>query len=448
MSIRLRLNLAIALVVAGALAAIIATTLLKAAPRIRAENESIMRLSKEFVETAVESLPGMKNPAQGLEGLLNGLKDLRHVEITLKQIMSSPAGGSAASDSPQRADAGVPRWFMRLVSPPRISESIPVAVDGRQLGQLVISTKSSDEIKEIWDATIELVLYGAAVGAMTIALASLIVSRAVAPVAHLHDALAQLKGGDYEVRVPELGPPEIAAIGSKINALAEALMHERLRNRQLTERIIDIQDAERKELAYELHDELGPHLFAIRAAATAMAGEVAKPQPDRARLASGNRMLLEQIETIQQSNRRVLDRLRPMALAEFGLVAAIERLIAGWREARPDVAITSRLDIPEGCGETVELTIYRFVQEGLTNAFRHAGARRIDVEVAGASTALTARIRDDGAGMPDRLKIGFGLTGMQERISAIGGRFSIRSRAEGGTELSAIIPKSQSGSQV
>lgn len=451
MSVQLRLNLAIALVVALAVAAIVATNILKAAPRIEAENQSIMRLSKEFVETAVDSLKGTHDPGVGMKHLIAGLKTLRHIEIAL--VHEAGEGRSPASP-PGTSDAnGVPGWFLRWVSPPRIVERVDVNVDGRNYGKLIISTKSSDEIEEIWDSTIELVAYGTALGLLAIALASLIVRMAVRPVTELGEALSKLEEGNYEVRVPRAGPPEIAAIGSKLNALAEALGRERQRNQRLTERIIGIQDAERKELAHELHDELGPHLFAIRAGATALRLESAKPSPDRERLEKGSLTLLEQIEVIQRSNRRVLDRLRPVALAEFGLAAAVEHLAADWRKERPDVQITCRIAAPVELSETIELAIYRVVQEGLTNAFRHAGAHHIDVEIASAKVAPSAEgtppagngrivvsVKDDGVGMPADGKTGFGLTGMKERVAAVGGSISFRRRQGGGVAIEAVIP--------
>lgn len=450
MSIQLRLNLAIALVVSLAVAAIIATTILKAAPRISAENQSIMRLSKEFLETAVDSLKGMRDPAIGLENLIEGLRDLRHVEIAL--VRRDATMPELATEPPRTAGGGVPSWFLRWVSPPRIVERLPVDIDGRNYGQLAISTKSSDEIKEIWDSTVELVIHGTALGLLAIGLASLIVKKAVQPVTQLGDALSNLEEGNYEVRVPEAGPPEMAAIGSKLNTLAEALEREQKRNRRLNERIIGIQDAERKELAHELHDELGPLLFAIRAGATALKLESAKAAPDISRLEQGSMTLLEQIEVIQRSNRRVLERLRPVALAEFGLAAAVEHLVASWRKERPEVTVDCRVEIGWELSETVELTIYRVVQEGLTNAFRHAGARCIDVEIApeksasagGSSAAGGGRIlvsvKDDGVGIARDGKSGFGMMGMRERVSAAGGTIDFRGRPEGGLEIVAMIP--------
>lgn len=451
MSIQLRLNLAITLVVAAALGAIIATTILKAGPRIRAENESIMRLSKEFVETAVDSLKGMRDPRAGLGALIDGLKDLRHVEIVLTRGAVSGDPGK----SKQVENGSVPRWFQRLIGQPRMVERLPVDVDGLNYGELVISSKSSDEIREIWDSTQELMIYGALLAVMTIGLASLIVKKAVDPIVQLGEALSKLEEGNYQVRVPAAGPPEIAAIGAKLNALAFVLERERKRNSRLTERMIDIQDVERKELAHELHDELGPHLFTLRAAAAALGQESRKPSPDVQRLVQGSATLVEQIEAIQRTNRRVLERLRPVTLSQFGLAEALEHLATGWRKERPDVALEGRIVGIERLSESVELTIYRVVQEGLTNAYRHSGGKRIGFEVgpAGMAGALASggkennvagmimvRVYDDGTGMrkPDRPS--FGLTGMQERVAAVGGTIEVRHGEGRGVEILAAIP--------
>ncbi len=195
-------------------------------------------------------------------------------------------------------------------------------------------------------------------------------------------------------------------------------------------------------------------MFTLRAAAAALGQESRKASPDTTRLVQGSATLVEQIEAIQRTNRRVLERLRPVTLSQFGLAEALGNLAAGWRKERPDVVLDGRVTGLERLSESVELTIYRVVQEGLTNAYRHSGAKRIGFEVApagmpgtpsSAADSKTAgmilvRVHDDGAGMrkPDRAS--FGLTGMQERVAAVGGTIEIREGQGRGVEIIAGIP--------
>jgi two-component system sensor histidine kinase UhpB len=157
--------------------------------------------------------------------------------------------------------------------------------------------------------------------------------------------------------------------------------------------------------------------------------------------------MMEQINALQQFNRRVLERLRPVGLAELGLRQALESLSRLWRESRPDVKIETTISPSLGVtGETADLTIYRIVQEALTNVFRHAGATSVNVviepvEQAGHDGRGCARVRvsDNGRGMAPGQKLGFGLVGMRERILALGGTLSVVS-SDGGLTVEALVP--------
>ena len=131
-------------------------------------------------------------------------------------------------------------------------------------------------------------------------------------------------------------------------------------------------------IAHELHDEFGPHLFALRASAAVLAKKLGD-DPSAGAAASA---IEAQVEALQGQNRRILADLRPAALEELGLAEALEALVADWRRAEP--AVTVALDADprvEAMSERASLMAYRFVQEAMTNAFRHAGATRIDVSL-------------------------------------------------------------------
>ncbi len=162
---------------------------------------------------------------------------------------------------------------------------------------------------------------------------------------------------------------------------------------------------------------------------------------------------------IQSKNRRVLHKLRPMGLDEFGLKAKLKSLVALLQEDHLEMTIN--LDVDDAvshCDETSNLTIYRVVQEGLTNALKHAQASVIDVgvEIANAPGAPAAvqtpgqgvvrvTICDDGRGFPDGMKPGYGIAGMSERVRATGGDIKIGSRGSGGVALEARIPVALEG---
>jgi two-component system sensor histidine kinase UhpB len=282
----------------------------------------------------------------------------------------------------------------------------------------------------------------------------IMIAHLLRPIKDVGDALMVLDAGRYDVAVPEKGPPEIADICRKLNRFAGTLERTIRENRRLTERLISVQDEERKELARELHDELGPYLFAIKAAVTVIDTEVKRSGADNSKLQDASATLFASTETIQRVNRRVLAKLRPLGLDEFGIQAKLNSLIALLRQSHSNVAINLTVadDMPE-CDETTNLTVYRLVQEGLTNAFKHSAASAIDVIVEPVGTAqlpasmrepvqrvIRVTVADDGKGLPENLKPSYGIAGMTERVWATGGEIKLSNRMSGGTSLEAWIP--------
>jgi two-component system sensor histidine kinase UhpB len=278
----------------------------------------------------------------------------------------------------------------------------------------------------------------------------MVVSRALTPLEALSQAMARIEAGSYDARVAPGGAPELAAICGKLNHLAATLGEAVEDKRQLAERAVSLQDLERKEIARELHDEFGPYLFALRAHAGALVRLSEGPEPDADALRRHGGAILEQVNALQQFNRRVLEKLRPVGLAELGLHQALEALLRLWGESHPDVAIETTISRALGeTGETADLTIYRVVQEALTNVFRHAEATAVNVTIEpaeqpkvtqGIRDCALVRVRDNGRGLKPGHRLGLGLIGMRERILALGGSLTVAS-GDGGVTVEALIPK-------
>jgi two-component system sensor histidine kinase UhpB len=216
--------------------------------------------------------------------------------------------------------------------------------------------------------------------------------------------------------------------------------------RQLAGRLVSLQDSERKEVASELHDEFGPYLFALRAHVSSLEAAIGGEGADAKVLLRQCRAMTEQLGALQQVNRQILERLRPVGLADLGLGEALNRLIGMWRQAHPGVSLDLSVSLPSpgALDETTELTIYRVVQEALTNVFRHAGASSVGVSIAplnsdaGQST-IRVEVRDNGSGLPTDYKSGLGTIGMRERVAALGGSVSMNSTPEG-LVIEALVP--------
>jgi signal transduction histidine kinase len=243
-----------------------------------------------------------------------------------------------------------------------------------------------------------------------------------------HDKLGHdVRFTDTDLRLAET----FAARGALAVDLSERIARDSLR------RVVEAQELERRRLARELHDETGQALTSILLGLKALEEKL---DDEHSRAAAGE--LRELVVATLQDVRRLAVELRPSALDDFGLVAALERLTASISEQtgiRIDFApalATERLP------EEVETALYRIVQESLTNVVKHAQARNVSVLLALKSGAVKAMIEDDGRGFDpaERAAEGFGLVGMRERLGLLGGRLEVESSEGAGTTIAAEVP--------
>lgn len=439
LSLRARINLLLACVLVLGLAINIARLAVEAGPRISAEDDSVLRLARELVQGTVAGLDKAADADAQLDRIVADLSRLRHISIVRHDGRGATGPDAGAPDD--IGVAGAPAWFGRLVHPRRTSISIPVAIDETPRS-LVITSHPDDEMREIWDGIVTQLEVGVAIAAALFVVISLVIGRALAPLQALSRAMTEMEAGHYGARVAPGGAPELAAICTRLNHLAGVLEGALEDRRRLAERMVSLQDRERKQIAHELHDEFGPTLFALRAHAGALARLPDRPPGDA--VTRHGAAILAQVDALQQFNRRILERLRPVGLAEFGLREALGALLRMWQEAHPDMRIAMTLSEALGdTGETVDLTIYRIVQEALTNVFRHAEATAVDIVIAAIerpADGVVVRVRDNGRGIAAGNRLGLGLTGMRERVSALGGTLTVTSDAAGVT-VHAVIPR-------
>jgi two-component system sensor histidine kinase UhpB len=450
LSLRARINLLLALVLTLGLAVNIARLVLDAAPRVQAEDQSVIRLAREFIATLVAGLNDTPDPDARLGQIVQDLNRLRHVSVTWQN--DGVEAGRLTND--RSTDDGephsVPAWFVALVHPEKTAVNVPISTKGKP-GSLLITSHPNDEMAEIWDGIVTQLQVGSAIAIVLFLITSTVVSRALSPIQKLSEAMTKIESGDYDTRVRPDGPPELAAICDKLNHLATVLGDAVDDKRRLAERVVSLQDVERKEIARELHDEFGPYLFALRAHASALTRIADADEPNVQAARKHGNAILEQVNALQQSNRRVLEKLRPVGLTELGLREALGALLRLWGESHPGVVIETAISQSLGeTGETADLTIYRTIQEALTNVFRHASATCVNVTIepaellsgptrAGRGGALV-RVRDNGSGLRRDHRLGLGLTGMRERILALGGTLTVASGDDGVT-VEAVVPK-------
>src|SRR5256884_110708 len=205
--------------------------------------------------------------------------------------------------------------------------------------------------------------------------------------------------------------------------------------RQLNETL----EEEIKRIAYAVHDEAGQLLVAVHLALA----EVARELPERQKEQMGR--IEELLNQVEKQLRRYSHELRPTVLDDLGWIPAI-RFLAEGVSKRANLPIHIKVAFAGRLPSTTEIALYRVVQEALTNAVKHAKASNIWVRAWRDDFVLCCSIRDDGAGFDvhavqsDCKRRGLGLTGMRERVSAIGGTVRIESRRGQGTELLIRLP--------
>jgi two-component system sensor histidine kinase UhpB len=233
--------------------------LFQASERTRAETQSAMRLSKEFVAATLARSPEAPD-ADAVKTLVASLQHLRHVRAGVGE---PSLAASIQNEANTQSEA--PRWFRALISAPVETAAIPIAMKGGRMESIILAADPEDEIDEVWIGARDHALAGGLMALLAIGVTRLLVGRAMRPLGVAGATLTKLEAGDYSARAEGDGPPEIRDLNAKINSLAEALDGLNRANGDLMERVFDAHDEERQLIAHELHDEFGPHLFALRA---------------------------------------------------------------------------------------------------------------------------------------------------------------------------------------
>lgn len=402
-----------------------------AAGQLADENEPARRSSRTVAIALNSALSASDNPRKMLDAFVSSLGTSSDIQFHRVEAGPSPSVRDGLRDV-----HGVPRWFVDLIAFPDMDAASPVIIDGRRVGDIVFVPDLSADVFEKWIGFLALTSLVAVLMVLTGTIAYLIAGSALRPLENLGAGLTRIRRGDYTTPIPVAGPPEIRQGCEEANALAATLAQLSQDNRDLLHRLVSLQDNERRDLARELHDELGPLLFSIRAGTIALS----EASPQMGHFGNSVHELMRSVEALQQTNRRILDRLRPLYIEELGLEASVQTLLRNFRRQAPQIDLTATIDPAlNGIDGPLAQTVYRVIQEALTNVLRHAAAREAHVEAAISGDALTVEVSDDGAGFPADNVFGRGLTGMHERVRALSVSLSLL-RADERTYVRCRLP--------
>lgn len=373
---------------------------------------------------------------------------LRHVRVTILDAEGQRVGFGPSESGREARQA--PLWFVRLIAPEPRQHDLPIVVRGERIGTAAITTQPLDEIEEVWGYAYSLALASLILNLAVLAALFLALGRILRPLGSLADGLTRLERHDYTAHLDAPASRELAVIAERFNRVAGALSEARAANGRLNRQLLTAQDDERARIALELHDEFGPCLFALEANAASVARLAANPDGvDRDRLAARAGDIGSIVGQLQGLNRDLLNRLRPHALGEVPLRDCLSLLLRDFGRRHPETQFEGDFEeLARGYGDIVDLTVFRCIQESSTNAVRHGAARHVRVEVAeergAAGALLRVSIRDDGGGLSPGHRVGLGLSGMRERVEALGGQFNLErgslDNAPSGTVVRISIP--------
>ena len=436
MSLRFRLNLALTIVLCIAVFVVMAYLVVNARRAISEELNASVELSSKLVALVLGDVPPseLAELTAELGAQLASVGDTRHLRIA---ITSEERYAGAQSAFP--APPGVPRWFVRLVNPEPLLLVRAVTI-GNGPEQVLLRADAADEIAEAWRDFIPAIAMLLIFGMLANLLIYIMLGPALRALTEISSALLKLREGDYQSQVPAVGVAEIDIIVERFNTMSAALRRSTEESHKLARQSLVIQEAERRRLAQELHDELGQSISAIKALAVSIRGQASRSP---AAVVDSASTIVDISSDIYERVRHMMVQLRPLVLDELGLLPALQHMIDEWNQYHEDTFCEFRTTgtIPR-MSDDKEINCYRIVQEALTNIAKHAQATTASVCVARAGgDSLSITISDDGSGFErDSAQRGLGLVGIRERTEALGGSYQLEAGCGAGTRWEITIP--------
>jgi two-component system sensor histidine kinase UhpB len=414
---------------------------------VRAEVASAEKLALYLFDIGVLKNPKYYSIESEYKPLnLQSLMHMRHLKIEFFNLEGKLVD-SNVSETHTKAIDQAPNWFvnfMGLISEPWQLQRLPVEILGQPKGAIVITPDPSYEFGEIWNQLAGIFYLAGAFFILTNILVAWIVFRALSPVEFILKALTELESGNLKVKMPNLKTSELSAISSKFNGMVKTLRASIEQNHQLSQKLIRIQEKERKSLARDLHDEFGQSLTAIHADAAVLKGLANKDYP---KIKPSVNAISDLSKHLMNLVGGMLSRLKLGVLQELGLEEGLKDLLNTWQLRHPKIKLYFQVNLKAlpKINETISITSYRIIQECLTNISRHAKAKHVAIEIQVLKKNLSSKmidihVKDDGIGLSKSHRDGFGLSGMRERIHEVSGNIKIMSEVNQGVSLHIQLP--------
>ena len=394
-------------------------TLLAAQAAVAIENarlyESATRWSRQL-ESLHETVRSVVDETDVIRLLTLVCERLRGLTQARLAIAALPAEGGMRVVAADADDTGLAAELVGHV----------IARDASKLGR-VLERGQSARVDSLFDDPDVDQAETRAMGARTGLYAPLVARGDALGVIAVHDKLSTNgRFTDGDLRLAEI----FAGRAAVAVELSERVARDTVR------RVVAAQEEERRRLALELHDETGQALTSILLGLKAIGGAKSKEDAERAE-ADVRALVVQALQDV----RTLAVELRPSALDDFGLGPAVERLASTFGE-RSGIQTTVETRLEARLPPEIETTLYRVIQEALSNVVKHAAAEHVSIVVSQRGAGVAATIDDDGQGFDEAeaRADALGLTGMRERLALVGGTLEIESTPGSGTTVAAQVP--------
>lgn len=446
MSLGFRLNILITLLFALMLFLGAALVIHDARRTVFEEVQSTADLTLQLLEVALEGGRTF-GPSQVRAELFKRIIQLEKTRrLQIEVLMPDSSSNDQIRVEREYAGSAAPGWFAFLVASGPFEFRHKLSIAAAPYSEIVIRADPTDEIRKVWEEARILLGLLLIFTVLANGVVFVTIRRALRPMEQIHTALDGIEQGDYGARLPQLKLPELQRLALKFNRMAQALEKETEENRYLSERSLAIQEEERRYLARELHDELGQSTTAIKALAASIDHDQAHGSTvEHERTQS----IVSICNHIHEVLRGMMRRLRPIALDELGLVKALQQTVDEWNAYHHDVFCWFSAEGPlDQLSESVNIGVYRIVQECLTNIAKHAKSSEARIQLRCAegpaedeAQTLHLSVEDNGVGFePNSVPQGLGSRGIRERVAALRGAVHVDSRPGEGVRIRITLP--------
>jgi two-component system, NarL family, sensor histidine kinase UhpB len=440
MSLRLRLLISISLVLAFTLFLGSGLIYLNAVTKVDTEMQAALTVGVRTVQNATDDAEEAVNPLRQVELLVEDFTGNRHVRAFL---MNNDGIAIDKSLLLMPSDPA-PDWFNRLLAREPGYVHIFLPPPFARYGSIILTTDSHNEIDEVWsdfEVTLAILAFFCT---FVLALVYVTLGRPLRLLRSMSTAFIRVGSGDYGPRIAEGGARELAGLAQCFNEMVTRLAAMERQNCRLQSQLATVQEEERADLARDLHDEIGPLLFALNIDVSTLQSQDWRSSKEK--IANQLDAMSSAVSAIQLHVRSMLGKLRPAVLLDLGLSHAVDNLVAFWSRRHDDIHVMVGLE-RESFGEELDETIYRVLQEALNNALRHGHPSLIEIEAGvGKDGFVEVEVCDNGSGLAvPGGNFGFGLTGMKERVESVGGSLVVSNRVgDSGVSVRARLPLASS----